>query len=869
MGPDHSFDNVISVHFIFPVNIVSNAFYSENKYFSQRIDALRHHDRRRAMLRDNRDQPDQLYDFDNPCASAVRKRYLDSDTPVQCDDTQESESGRTRRDDPSVPTLGNEGVELNATIASDVDNPSLAPIGGAQGGANAGATVLRPLRLLPIGTAASVTAEDKAFLKYAAASSLPISYLQPCPKTRKSDSRSRYLKYMHADRLSTAIELGATMKDVLWDYSRGYIQFPSHESTLPGHVFRALAEPSELDPLHVLSDSAIAGDLVLDLSARKSAFNNALRSALPSTPLLPQFLSRSESDKWAAHEFEMAMNATSLDIDFSLPSEPQHYKDSLPDVCSEAEHWSEARDEEMKSMKRFGVYKRVPKSAARGKQILGVKWVFKRKTNKSGKVTRYRARLVAQGFRQREWDSFNPDDIHSPVVHKDSLRMLLSIAAAENLHVHQADVKAAFLQAPLKEKIYIRAPPGYASRTADGEEEVLELSQAIYGLKQSSACFYEAVREHLLALGFTTVVGDPCVFKRVSPDGGVILACTYVDDITFAVSDPALVDTFMADLRQRFVIDDGEGGPIDYLLGIAVDQNLDAGTIHLDMELAITKLCHSILSVEELARAGSIKSPMLVTPLKTQDERTVPKEAFDYLSVVGSLLHVANCVRPDISYAVGNLARFAVAPGKPHVRAAKRVLLYLFNTRGLGITYRRTSPSGKNEPLCYEKGKHPLDDGTNQQQVFVDSDYAADESRRSTMGCVVMMNSGPISWFSALSKSVALSTCEAEIHAAVAAAKDAVHTARLLSDLGYSNGSEPIQIAEDNASAIVQAESGLRQVRNAKHYEVRLAFLQQLVLAKEVSFRYCPTDFQLADLFTKPLPEEKHLGFVRSIMAPR
>ena len=105
----------------------------QNKYFSQRIDALRHHDRRRAMLRDNRDQPDQLYDFDNPCASAVRKRYLDSDTPVQCDDTQESESRRTRRDDPLVPTLGNEGVELNATIASDVDNPSLAPIGGAQG----------------------------------------------------------------------------------------------------------------------------------------------------------------------------------------------------------------------------------------------------------------------------------------------------------------------------------------------------------------------------------------------------------------------------------------------------------------------------------------------------------------------------------------------------------------------------------------------------------------------------------------------------------------------------------------------------------------------------------------------------------------
>ena len=64
----------------------------QNKSFSHRIDALHHHDRRRAMLRDNRDQPDQLNDFDDPNASAVRNLYLDPDTPVHCDDTQESKS---------------------------------------------------------------------------------------------------------------------------------------------------------------------------------------------------------------------------------------------------------------------------------------------------------------------------------------------------------------------------------------------------------------------------------------------------------------------------------------------------------------------------------------------------------------------------------------------------------------------------------------------------------------------------------------------------------------------------------------------------------------------------------------------------------
>ena len=150
-------------------------------------------------------------------------------------------------------------------------------------------------------------------------------------------------------------------------------------------------------------------------------------------------------------------------------------------------------------------------------------------------------------------------------------------------------------------------------------------------------------------------------------------------------------------------------------------------------------------------------------------ERSIPKDSFDYLSVVGSLLHISNCLRPDISYAVGNLARFANAPGAAHVRAAKRVLQYLYQSRTLGITYYRDCDQQRNVPLMYEGAKHPLDNGINKTQVFADSDYAADETRRSTMGGIVMQNGGPISWFSTLGKTVALSTCEAEINAAVTA----------------------------------------------------------------------------------------------------
>jgi hypothetical protein len=100
----------------------------------------------------------------------------------------------------------------------------------------------------------------------------------------------------------------------------------------------------------------------------------------------------------------------------------------------------------------------------------------------------------------------------------------------------------------------------------------------------------------------------------------------------------------------------------------------------------------------------------------------------------------------------------------------------------------------------------------------------------------------------------------------VAAVKDAVHINRLLLDLKLIE-KVPMQIAEDNSACIAQATAGLRHVRNAKHYEVKLAFLQHLVVDREVEFVYCPTDQQTADFFTKPLDEEKFVKFRRRLLS--
>jgi hypothetical protein len=580
-----------------------------------------------------------------------------------------------------------------------------------------------------------------------------------------------------------------------------------------------------------------------------------------------QLAERERALRFAESQAVKVLNSQQRELDERIAPEPTRYEETLADVCPEHLQWKQAMDEEIDSMIRFGVFYKVPKSAAGRRQILGCKWVYRRKLNRLAEITRYRARLVAQGFRQRAYDSFDPDGTYSPVVHKNTLRLFLSVCAAMNLKVFQYDIKSAFLQADLHDPIYMQPPPGYTTHTASGEPEIWQLKRAIYGLKQASASFWDALSSHLFSKGFKSTIGDPCLLKRVLPNGETILCACYVDDIAVGASSQAAFDVFLAELKERFVIEEGEGKKIDFLLGMAIDQDLEQGTISINIEMMITKLCESILTKEELVRSRSIDTPMNITPLPKLTERTVPKEQFDYLSVVGSLLHVTNCVRVDISLAVGILARHAATPGPAHVTAAKRVLMYLYNTRSLGISYSR-STEGQNMPIIFEGATHPLDNGLNRLQVFCDSDYAADVSRRSLMGNVVMLNGGPISWTSVLGKTVCTSTAEAEVSAAVTAAKEAVHLKRMLIDLDLMDESSSILIAEDNAACIAQAEAGLRHVRNAKHYEVRLRFLQQLVVDKEVEFRYCPTDRMIADFLTKPLDASKFVFFRDQIMVP-
>ncbi|GAA5891762.1 hypothetical protein JCM16303_002396, partial [Sporobolomyces ruberrimus] len=143
-------------------------------------------------------------------------------------------------------------------------------------------------------------------------------------------------------------------------------------------------------------------------------------------------------------------------------------------------------------------------------KVIGCRFVFRRKKDQHGRVSEHKVRLVAQGFSQRPGVDFC--ETFAPVAKFVSVRVLLALAARNNLLVHQADVDKAYLHGALDEEIYMRIPEGI-----DGYDgKVLKLDRALYGLKEAGRVWNHRIDTTLRALGYTKTKSDACVYVRES-----------------------------------------------------------------------------------------------------------------------------------------------------------------------------------------------------------------------------------------------------------------------------------------------------------------------------------------------------------------
>jgi hypothetical protein len=234
--------------------------------------------------------------------------------------------------------------------------------------------------------------------------------------------------------------------------------------------------------------------------------------------------------------------------------EPKNHFQALR--SDEKDQWLAAEKKEIENMHEHNVWIEIPRLTTHS--CIPSTWAYKKKLGVNNQVVEYKARICAQGFRQTY--GLNFDMKYAPTGKPSSLRMLLSHAVTHGYKIHQLDVKSAFLTCELEETVYMLPPPGYKT----GEDVVLQLKKAIYGLKQASLAWYKRLSRFLSSIGFTTSLADPCVFWRTSPTPLWIFA--HVDDLIIVGPDP---EFFRDEISKEFSIK--YMGEASFLLGMKLD----------------------------------------------------------------------------------------------------------------------------------------------------------------------------------------------------------------------------------------------------------------------------------------------------------
>ncbi|CAL9010999.1 unnamed protein product [Prunus brigantina] len=200
--------------------------------------------------------------------------------------------------------------------------------------------------------------------------------------------------------------------------------------------------------------------------------------------------------------------------------------------------------EEIQALHQQGTWTLVPPPSHTN--IVGCKWIFKVKKNADGTISRYKARLVAQGFSQEY--GLDYDETFSPVVRHTTVRLILGLAVQFQWKLRQLDVKNAFLHGELQEEVFMKQPQGFVDPTYP--DFVYKLQKSLYGLKQAPRAWNAKFTGYLPTLGFTVSHSDPSLFiKKTSSD--ILILLFYVDDIILTGSNPALVNSVICDLVSQ------------------------------------------------------------------------------------------------------------------------------------------------------------------------------------------------------------------------------------------------------------------------------------------------------------------------------
>lgn len=463
------------------------------------------------------------------------------------------------------------------------------------------------------------------------------------------------------------------------------------------------------------------------------------------------------------------------------------------------------------------------------------KFIYKVKMNATGDIEKFKARLVARGFSQREGIDY--DQISSPVVRYETLRYLLSYAVENDYEVHHVDIDSAFLYGELEEQIYLILPDAYRYITGNDNAHYCILHKSLYGLRQAGRNYFDKFTLVLKEFGFNACfASDICVHVLQRGSEKVIIS-HWVDD-NIIIGPIHLIKLVKEMLSSHFSIKDL--GQVKSFLGMSISRFAD------QIQISQSYYIQKVLNVFNMSDCNSVPTPAM--PVSSRKSSTLARESglaqsFDrayYQKAIGCLTYLSMVSRPDISFSVNQVARALSNPTYYDWNRVKRIFRYLKGSVDLCLVYR--------------KGGHKL--------MYSDSSYAENEDRKSTGGYVYLSSDAAVSWRSKKQSIIALSSAEAELIALSDSVKEALWLRKLIYDI--EKNQTRIIIKEDNESTIKIANNFSHSDRT-KHIDVRYYFIKDEIDSKHIQIQQCPTSFMTADIFTKALGRVLHWRHVEGL----
>nr|GEX85125.1 zinc finger, CCHC-type [Tanacetum cinerariifolium] len=327
----------------------------------------------------------------------------------------------------------------------------------------------------------------------------------------------------------------------------------------------------------------------------------------------------------------------------NIEEDPRTYNEAMQ--SRDSAFWKEAIDDEIGYIMKNNTW--VLSDLPPGCKPLGCKWIFKRKMKVDGTVDKFKARLVIQGFRQKEG-----------IDYFDTYALI------------------AFLNGDLDEEVYMKQPEGFIM--SGTEHKVCKLVKSLYGLKQAPKQWHQKFNEVVLSSGFHLNQSDKCVYSKFDDSGKGVIICLYVDDMLISGTGQNQDDKTKKLLSSIFSMKDM--GEADVILGIKIKRE--------NKRIVITQshYIEKILKKFNREDCSSVSTPMdPVENLKPNTGKHI--DQLEHSRAIGYLMYVMTSTRPDIAYVVGRLSRFTSNSSRQHWKAITRIFKYLRGTKDYGLSY--------------------------------------------------------------------------------------------------------------------------------------------------------------------------------------